>query len=371
MQPIDLTALTDDALVARVSTLCAEGHVLTARIIVHLIEVEDRRHDLRAACTSMFDFCQRKLGMSEGAAFRRITAARIVKRFPSLLGRVEKGELGLSALVLLRDHLTPQNVEQLADAVVGKTRREIEELLARLAPRPDVPVRIQPLSEARYKVQLTASAELKAKLERACDLMRHRNPSGDLAVVLDAAMDVLLAKLEKERLAKVKTPRQRRQPSEPRATRATRATRGRAIPAPVRREVFARDGEQCTFHSAAGERCPQRGHLELDHVEAWGLGGANTPSNLRVRCRAHNRLAAEDIFGKAHVAERIDFRQRKSDPAVPQVAVQDLAVQGLHNLGFKKTDAQRAVDHVLQTRVASGEPLVIQDLLRGAIAELT
>jgi hypothetical protein len=30
--------------------------VLTARLIVHLIEVEERRLDLRAACTSMFDF---------------------------------------------------------------------------------------------------------------------------------------------------------------------------------------------------------------------------------------------------------------------------------------------------------------------------
>src|SRR3954463_1235987 len=105
MHPTDLTALTDDALVSRLSTLCAEGHALTARMIVHLIEVEERRLDLRAACTSMFDFWQRKLGMSEGAAFRRINAARLVKRFPSLLGRIEKGELHLSMLVPLRAHL--------------------------------------------------------------------------------------------------------------------------------------------------------------------------------------------------------------------------------------------------------------------------
>jgi hypothetical protein len=56
MHRTDLAGLTDDALVSRLSTLCAEGHALTARVIVHLIEVEDRRLDLRAACTSMFDF---------------------------------------------------------------------------------------------------------------------------------------------------------------------------------------------------------------------------------------------------------------------------------------------------------------------------
>ena len=226
MHRTELTELTDDALVSRISTLCAQGHVLTARLIVLLIEVEERRLDLRSACTSMFDFCQRRLGMSEGAAFRRITAARLVKRFPVLLARIERGELHLSTMVLLRPHLNATNAEQLAAAVVGKTQRQVEELLARLAPKPDVPsaivevgahsndatatlfegseagvapthvpsaprARIEPLSEARYKVQLTAGAELKAKLERACDLMRHRNPSGDLAVVLDTALDLL------------------------------------------------------------------------------------------------------------------------------------------------------------------------------------
>jgi 5-methylcytosine-specific restriction endonuclease McrA len=419
MHCTDLTGLTDDALVSRLSTLCAEGHVLTARLIVHLIEVEDRRLDLRAACTSMFDFCQRRLGMSEGAAFRRITAARMVKRFPALLGRIERGELHLSTLVLIRPHLTEVNVEELAAAVAGKTQRQVEELLARLAPKPDVPsaivelgapsndarvtlfagsdarhvpsaprARIEPLSEARYKVQLTASAELKAKLERASDLMRHRNPSGDLAVVIDAAMNLLLAKLEKERLGKATAPRE---PTKPRARSGTH--RSRAIPAGVRRAVFERDGEQCTFIDEAGERCPQRGHLELDHVEARALGGTNAASNLRVRCRAHNRLAAEEVFGKAHVAERIDFRQRKSraaaatppspspspsplsplspPPSLPPPRAIELAVRGLHNMGFSKSDARRAVDHVSQRRVANGDELDVQDLLRGAIAALT
>src|SRR4051794_40963787 len=134
-----LADLTDHELVSRLSALCLEGHALTARMIVHLIEVEERRLDLRAACTSMFDFCQRKFGMSEGAAFRRINAARLVKRFPSLLARIEKGELHLSMLVVLRPHLTDDNVEELAAAAAGKTQRQVEEMLARVAPKPDVP----------------------------------------------------------------------------------------------------------------------------------------------------------------------------------------------------------------------------------------
>jgi hypothetical protein len=149
----------------------------------------------------------------------------------------------------------------------------------------------------------------------------------------------------------------------------------------VRRAVFERDGEQCTFVDEVGERCPQRGHLELDHVEARALGGTNAAWNLRVRCRAHNRLAAEEVFGKAHVAERIDFRQRRSravaatlpslPPPSPPPQIFELALRGLHNLGFSKTDARRALDHVSQRRVANGDALDVQDLLRRAIAVLT
>jgi hypothetical protein len=42
--------------------------------------------------------------------------------------------------------------------------------------------------------------------------------------------------------------------------------------------------------------------LELDHVVPVALGGASTIANLRVRCRGHNLLDAEQVFGRAHMA---------------------------------------------------------------------
>ena len=90
-----LTDLSDSELVARIASLCLDAHRLTARLLVHLIEVEERRLDLRAACTSMSDFCVRKLGMSESVAFRRIAGARLVRKFPRLLPFLERGELSI------------------------------------------------------------------------------------------------------------------------------------------------------------------------------------------------------------------------------------------------------------------------------------
>ncbi len=69
-----------------------------------------------------------------------------------------------------------------------------------------------------------------------------------------------------------------------------RARRSRYIPAPVRREVWRRDGGCCSYvdpHS--GRRCGSRFLLELDHIVPFALGGGAEPGNLRLRCRAHHR----------------------------------------------------------------------------------
>jgi Holliday junction resolvasome RuvABC DNA-binding subunit len=52
-------------------------------------------------------------------------------------------------------------------------------------------------------------------------------------------------------------------------------------------------------------------------------------------------------------------------------AASELALRGLHNTGFSKSDVRRAEDHVSHRRVANGDEVDVQDLLRGAIAVLT
>src|SRR5216683_306889 len=142
---MNLTDLSNAELLSGLHTLVGQGRRLLAALVTHLAEVEERRLHLEAACSSMFDFCVRRLGMSEGEAFRRITAARLARRFPTLLARIERGDLHLSALVLLRDHLTEENHHELFDQVSGATKRQVEQLLAARFPRPDAPTQIRKL----------------------------------------------------------------------------------------------------------------------------------------------------------------------------------------------------------------------------------
>ncbi len=164
------------------------------------------------------------------------------------------------------------------------------------APRSEsVRPRVDQLSQARHKVQLTVSSETREKLERARDLMKHRNPSGELEVVFDRAMDALLEKLEKERLAKT-------------AARRRRYVRRNRVAS--RQRCGARSSRAMANNARTSTRralgCGCTSLLELDHKVPRARGGADDASNLRVACRAHNQMAAELAFGKGYVASRIE-----------------------------------------------------------------
>ena len=74
-------------------------------------------------------------------------------------------------------------------------------------------------------------------------------------------------------------------------------------------------------------------------------GGTGEVGNLRVRCRAHNALHAEQTFGKEHVERKI---REHRDPRQRGYASEscDLTASGLVNMGFGRAEVQRALDTV-------------------------
>ena len=153
------------------------------------------------------------------------------------------------------------------------------------------------------------------------------------------------------------------------STPGTKASRpgSRYVPTELRREVFARDGERCTYVGPDGDRCPARGYLELDHIRPKALGGPETAANLRVRCRAHNALYAEQVFGRAHVASRMDLRRRKCAPPTPTSF--EIATRGLRSLGFREPEARRALE-TLATK-PDMQAATVEAILREALLVLT
>ena len=318
--------LSDADLLSEVTRLVARERHETAQLIASLAELDARRLYLGHGCSSLFTYCTQVLHLSEHAAYGRIEAARAARRFPTVLELLAEGAITLTAVGLLAPHLTAENHRELFDAARHKSKRDVELLVARLRPRPDVassvrklpgakrlesptpgrgpaqeavpappdpavasaparPVAV-PLAPERYKVQFTVSRATYEKLRRAQDLLRHSVPNGDPAAIFDRALTLLLDELARTKLAAVSRPRDPR-PSSPQSRR---------IPAAVRREVWTRDAARCAFVGTKG-RCTETGFLEFHHVVPYAAGGKAVVENLELRCRAHNAYEAEQSFG--------------------------------------------------------------------------
>jgi hypothetical protein len=308
---------------------------VTAQVVAHIAELDTREVYVREGYRSLYVYCRDALGLSEWEAYTRIEVARAARRFPLILDLLADGSVHLTAVKLLAAHLTPDNHREVLESARDKTKLDVQEIVARLAPRPDVPASVRrvtpassptvsvspapsvtlatdspdpatpatmapaplaltpaarasvaPLSPDRYKLQVTIGGDTLEKLRCAQDMLGHAIPSGEEAAVLDRALTVLLLELAKTKFASSPNPRP------PRGTKAGQPS------AAVKRAVWVRDCGRCRFVGAGGHRCDERRFIEFHHVDPKALGGEATIDTIELRCRRHNDYEGELWFGK-------------------------------------------------------------------------
>jgi hypothetical protein len=283
--------LTDDQLLGAVKRLAARERSSTAELVEHFAEIEARHLYLGAGFTSLYEYCRRILHLSEDRACTYIAATRAAREFPVISGMLRTGELNLSTLRLLIPHLAGDHRELLA-AAAFKSKREVQELLARRSPRPDVETAIrklpsvEPLAPDRYRITFTTGGATVAKLRHAQDLMRHAIPGGDTAEIFDRALSALIAGQARRKFGATERPRGSRPMKKG----------SRDVPAAVKRAVWMRDGGQCSFAGHGGHRCEARGFLEFHHLSPFAAGGGASVENIALRCRAHNQYESDAFF---------------------------------------------------------------------------
>ncbi|TBR18313.1 HNH endonuclease [bacterium] len=308
-----------------------------AVLLSYLAEFDRRRLAGAFGQPSLFYYCVKVLGFSEGAAYKRIQAARAVRDFPEIVEELARGRLSFTAVILLSPHLNRDNVGGLLEAARGKTSRELECLIASLAPRPDAPDllralpvggtapasgeptpalefavgpevgggavappaapveapgpeagrtapparfeprRPEPLSDQRFLFRFTGGRTLREKYDRARALLLGRAAGRGMEGLFEAALDALLEGIDPDRRAK------RREARSSTASRVGAVRRaacapagrpaGRRVPQAVKDVVWRRDAGRCTFVGPNGERCPESARLEYDHIVPWALGG--------------------------------------------------------------------------------------------------
>src|SRR6187397_3516317 len=96
--PVNLS--NRELLDATVRAARQEGRA-TAELLALLAEVDARRLYLGEGCSSLFTYCTQVLHLSEHAAYHRIEAARVARRFPVVLQLVSDGSVTTTTVALL------------------------------------------------------------------------------------------------------------------------------------------------------------------------------------------------------------------------------------------------------------------------------
>lgn len=288
--------------ISKLHDLRRREHECTVEIIRQLIVCYETRAYLEHGCSTLFAFLVEELMYSRSAASRRYQAMKVAMQFPQVLDMLQRHELTLCTLASAESLLSEVDApQQLLDRISGKSKREVEKIVARARPVPKKPresvkpvavkAPVDPLFaapsepvESRISVRTTLSEADYEEFEKVRAIVSRKKPGASVEDVFVETMRFYL---------KQKAPKQRK------ATEKRRNSRH--VPRAVRDEVMIRDGQRCTYVGKNGKRCSCKHNLQIDHIKPWALGGAHEPENLRVLCAAHNRHQARKTFGERAV----------------------------------------------------------------------
>jgi hypothetical protein len=310
-----------ETLVDKAFKLHQEERELTRRSLDLVFELDRLSAGPRLGLTQ--EELARKIGLTPAVMWKRLRVARLLRLHPEAWMLVEAGETCLSTLAMIAPKLTRENAAVLLDGIAGKSRRDAEIFASRVTK--DGRVRDD---EGTCEIKLVLKASEVAILQRAREVLAAGGKVPSLTeVVVQAARQLVdrrdpMKKAERAK-QRASAPGQTEEPAvkestpQPMAERAAKAsapgqTARPYIPAAVQHAVWLRDGGRCTWvGEGSGQRCEARTMLELDHVVPFCRGGSSDTAGLRLRCRFHNRAAAEDALGHEFMASKIDEAARR------------------------------------------------------------
>lgn len=171
IDPLDECAkLSDEELVRSVKFLAERARHNELRLLVHLSEFDSRRLCLEQGFRSLYDYCTGTLGFDEYESYRRIRAARVLRAYPEARIALDGKKVTVAALVMLSPWLTRENAAPWLKVAQGKSKKELEALVAARypqAPQPDairnlpaMPVIVSSAPPAAHEVVATPSGDL-------------------------------------------------------------------------------------------------------------------------------------------------------------------------------------------------------------------
>lgn len=199
---IPISSLSNDELIANLSSLIRSERKIT-RQILELIELaEMRRLYLEQGYPSLFEWLTKYFGYSESAAYRRLQAARLISTLSEagkeLQEKIESGTLTLSTLAKAQSFfraeekrsggMVPSEVKvRILEKVENQSLQKTEKLLFQFFPEAAKSLqaeKISAVSETESRLSLVLSEEVLNHLKRVQELLGHALPEGSLGEVI-------------------------------------------------------------------------------------------------------------------------------------------------------------------------------------------
>ncbi len=307
----NISEISNTELAERIGILQSKERSVVLKFLIHLGEFDKRGLYLTQGYSSLFDYCTRKLNLSEGSAFRRITASRFLREHPKCIDSYLKGDITLCSIVAGSKAIKSQKAG--VEDIIGKSAMEVKSLMAIVAPvsKPKevikeiiVAPKIKPECESlelfkemvldpiesevptvkdpetRYEIKFSVTKDVFNKIQSLKSKLSNKLGS-------DLSLESIFTELINKSLTIGKTQKVR-----------SHNENLRYIPAALKREVLVRDNSQCSYVSKDGVRCTQKHYLNFDHIKPFGIGGRSSKDNLRVLCSAHNQMFNKLTFGE-------------------------------------------------------------------------
>ena len=325
---MDLSTLSNYELLQKLRISIRGEREATLELLYYLIELDRRALYLERGYSSLYDFCTRALLLSEGSAYRRISAARALQYHPEMKEHILEGKLSLCSIAASAKAIKAQSAS--VEDIVGKSKREVERLVAEpVAVKPRERVRVlvvakpiadrspgktsqaettqgslfsapveeteaqqqeskeeSELTEERYELKFSVSREVYEEFKAARNELSNK-------LKTDLSLEAVLGEILKNR----HTHQARKRSS----FKPRKLYKSRRISESVKREVLKRDSRQCSYCAEDGTRCSEKRYLHFDHVTPYAKGGKNDASNIRLLCSSHNRHLAKKVFGEDKV----------------------------------------------------------------------
>jgi hypothetical protein len=293
-----LQTLSNELLVERFGKLVRTERKISHLVIACIAEVETRKIYLDRAYPSLFEYLTKEFGYSESAAYRRISAARLLRQVPEIAQKIEEGRINLSQASLLvqtvraaekssAQTVTKDQKLQILEMIEDKSFQHSQQIIHReLGVTAQEPHRSRTHGDGSVTFSLTLTAEQAARWQQVAELTSHAVESHDPAALLDyLAQKEIARRLEIKRASPI-----RKSPSQnPR------------VIAPNVRKVVLRNSQPlhglstatasgCNYRDpVTGRRCGSQHSLQVDHKQAVWAGGNRDLANLQALCGPHNR----------------------------------------------------------------------------------